>query len=169
MTYTKSGQYDFLFSVFFCNLVGLISSNLICLLLFQHCCSMYLSIFILKSVYDILNFFSVVMFRVDQAALSAQLFLLISVWLGAQQICTSLSFDKFSKLHRIFMLSELLSTSLVKCASLMSSWIWIISSLGLSVISGGFKANSWYVLSTFKVFLLDWQLLVLISRSFSLN
>ena len=35
---------------------------------------MYLIIFILESEYGILNFFSVVMFRVDQATLSAWLF-----------------------------------------------------------------------------------------------
>ena len=65
MTYTKSGQYNFLFHFFlqlcFHSLnVGLSSSNLLCLLLFQHCCvccSMYLFIFIFKSVYGILNFF----------------------------------------------------------------------------------------------------------------
>ena len=98
MTYTKPGQYDFLFSVFlflqhcfyFLN-VGLISSNLLYLLLFQRCCLycwMYLFIFILKSVYGILSFFSVVIFRVDLAALSAWSFPLIPVWFGTEHIYT---------------------------------------------------------------------------------
>ena len=53
------------------------------------------------SVYGILNLFSEVMFRVDLAALSAWSFPLI------QHSCTSLSFNKFSNLHRIFMINGL--------------------------------------------------------------
>ena len=56
---------------------------------------MYLFIFILKSVYGILNFFSLVRFMADLAALSAWSFPLIPEWLGIQYICMSLSFDKF--------------------------------------------------------------------------
>ena len=86
----KSGQYGF-----FCGFVsippkvGLISSNLLCILLFQCCClscSMYLFIFILKSEYGILN--------LVVSTVSSQ------TW--TQHICTSLSFDKFSNFHRIF-------------------------------------------------------------------
>ena len=51
--------------------------------------------------------YSVVIFRVDPAALSAWSFPLILVKLGTQHICTSLLFDKFSNLHRIFMVNGL--------------------------------------------------------------
>ena len=52
-------------------------------------------------------FFSVVMFRIDLTALSTWSFLLIPVRLGTQHICTSLSFDKFSNLYRIFIINGL--------------------------------------------------------------
>ena len=114
MTYTKTGQYDFRFSYFFCSLVsilsnvGLISSNLFSLLLFQHCLCCRMNLFsFLKSVKGILNIFSVVMFRGDLAALSTWLFLLIPVWLGTQHIFTSSSFDKCFNLHRIFIINGL--------------------------------------------------------------
>ena len=55
---------------------------------------MYVLIFILKSVCGILNFFLVVRFMVDLAALFAWSFPLMPVWLGTQHICISLSFDK---------------------------------------------------------------------------
>ena len=110
MTNPESGQCNFLFS-FFLKLcfhspsVGLISNNL---LLFQRCClccSMYLFIFILKSVCGILNFFSVVRFMVDLAALSAGSFPLMPIWLGTQHICISLSFDKFFNLQSILIIN----------------------------------------------------------------
>ena len=88
--------------------VGLISNNLLFSLLFQHCClcrSMYLFIFILKSVYGILNFFSVVRSMVDLAVLSAWSFQRIPVWLGTQHICISLSFDKFVNLQSILIIN----------------------------------------------------------------
>ena len=88
--------------------VVLISNNLLFSLLFQRCClcrSMYLFIFILKSVYGILNFFSVVRFMVDLAALSAWSFPLIPVWLGTQHICISLSFDKFFNVQSILIIN----------------------------------------------------------------
>ena len=104
MTYLESGQCNFLFLFVFLNLcfhspsVGLVFNYSLFSLLFQCCClccSMYLFIFILKFVCGILNFFSVVKFRVDLTALSAWPFPLMSVWLGTQHICLSLSFDKF--------------------------------------------------------------------------
>ena len=66
---------------------------------------MNLFIFILKSVYGILNFFSVVRFMVDLAALSTWSFPLIPVWLGTQHICVSLSFDKFFNLQSILIIN----------------------------------------------------------------
>ena len=87
---------------------GLISNNLLFSLLFQHCClccSMYLFIFILKSVCGILNFFSVVRFMVDLTTLSAWSFPLMPVWLGTQHICISLSFDKFFNLQSILIIN----------------------------------------------------------------
>ena len=47
------------------------------------------------------------MFQVDLAALSAWSFPLIPGSLGTQHICTSLLFDKFSNLPRIFMINGL--------------------------------------------------------------
>ena len=113
MTYPVSRQCNFLFSVFYklcfhSPSVGLISNNLSFSLLFQRCClccSMYLFIFILKSVYGILNFFSVVRFMIDLAALSSWSFPLMPVWLGTQHICISLSFDKFFNLQSILIIN----------------------------------------------------------------
>ena len=77
------------------------------------------------------------------------------------------------------------SSSPVKWPSLMSCWPLIISTVGLSVIPGRFpgrikgkscqprrkisQVERKFVLSTHEVFLLAWQLLVLISRYFSYN
>ena len=113
MTYPGSGQYNFLSSAFLklcfhSSRVGLISDNLLFSLMFQRCClccSMYLFIFILKSVCGILNFFSVVWFRVELAALCAWSFPMMPVWLGTQHICISLSFDKFFNLQSILIIN----------------------------------------------------------------
>ena len=70
---------------------GLICNNLSFSLLFQCCClccCMYL--FILKSVWGILNFFSVVRFMTDPVALSTWSFPLIPVWLEFQNYDTQI-------------------------------------------------------------------------------
>ena len=113
MTNQESGQCNFLISVFFkfffhSPSVGLISNNNFFSLLFQRCClccSMYLFIFILKSVCGILNFFPVVRIMVDLTALSAGSFPLMPVWLETQRICISLSFDKFFNLQSILLIN----------------------------------------------------------------
>ena len=110
MTYSESWQCNLLFAFFlklwFHSLsIGLISNNLLFSLLFQCCClwcCMYLFIFILKSICSILNFFSVVRFMVDLAALSAWSF---PVCLETQHICISLSFDKFFNLQSILVIN----------------------------------------------------------------
>ena len=112
MTYPEYGQCN-LFFFGFLNLcfhflsVGLISNNLLFSLLFQRCClccSIYSFILILKAVCDILNFFSVVRFMVDLAALSAWFPLMLG-WLGTWHICISLSFDTFFNLQIILVIN----------------------------------------------------------------
>ena len=58
------------------------------------------------------------------------------------------------------------SSSFLNSHSMMSTWLWIIFSIGLSLISGGFPGR--FLKYAFHFWnLLDWQLLVLISRYFS--
>ena len=69
----------------------------------------------------------------------------------------------------LVLVSITLSSPLINCQKLMSTWLRIIFWYVYQILQEGFRADFWNFLSAYVVFLFSWQFLVLHSTCFSFS